>query len=80
MSQYGKKVVAVIDTRSTFGVTIKALRDAVVNRGLLRSDNTLNIPTVAPASPIDGDLYFDKTNLCLKIYVDDGNSTQWIQL
>ena len=39
-----------------------------------------NIPTSAPASPVDGDIYFDKTALALKIYVDDGNSTQWVQL
>ena len=39
-----------------------------------------NIPTTVPASPVDGDLYFDKTSLALKIYVDDGNSTQWVQL
>jgi hypothetical protein len=39
-----------------------------------------NIPTTVPASPVDGDLYFDKVSLALKIYVDDGNSTQWVQL
>jgi hypothetical protein len=39
-----------------------------------------NIPTSAPASPVDGDIYFDKTALALKVYVDDGNSTQWVQL
>ena len=39
-----------------------------------------NIPTSAPASPVDGDIYFDKTALTLKVYVDDGNSTQWVQL
>jgi len=39
-----------------------------------------NIPTTIPASPVDGDIYFDKTALALKVYVDDGNSTQWVQL
>ena len=39
-----------------------------------------NIPTSVPASPVDGDIYFDKTALALKVYVDDGNSTQWVQL
>ena len=39
-----------------------------------------NIPTSIPASPVDGDIYFDKVALALKIYVDDGNSTQWVQL
>ena len=79
MSAYGTKVVAVLDTQSTFGTTVKAMRDAIVTRGLL-TENTLNIPTVAPASPSDGDIYFDKNTLKLKIYVDDGNSTQWVQL
>ena len=39
-----------------------------------------NIPTSVPASPTDGDIYFDKTALALKIYVDDGSSQQWVQL
>jgi len=36
--------------------------------------------TSVPASPVDGDIYFDKTALKLKIYVDDGNSQQWVEL
>ena len=79
MSRYGKKVVAVLDTQSTFGVTIKAMRDALLARGLM-TQNTLNIPTIAPVAPVDGDIYFDKQALKLKVYVDDGNSTQWVQL
>ena len=79
MSAYGTKVVAVLDTQSAFGTTVKAMRDAIVTRGLL-TENTLNIPTVAPSSPSDGDIYFDKNTLKLKIFVDDGNSTQWVQL
>ena len=79
MSAYGTKVVAVLDTESAFGTTIKSMRDAIVTRGLLTT-NGLNIPTVAPVSPNDGDIYFDKNALKLKIFVDDGNSTQWVQL
>ena len=79
MSAYGTKVVAVLDTASTFGTTIRAMRQSMLTRGLL-TDNTLNIPTVAPTSPNDGDIYFDKNALRLKIYVDDGNSSQWVQL
>ena len=79
MSAYGTKVVAVLDTASTFGTTIKAMRESMVTRGLLTT-NGLNIPTVAPASPNDGDIYFDKNALKLKIWVDDGNSQQWVQL
>jgi len=29
---------------------------------------------------VDGDIYFDKNALALKIFVDDGNSQQWVQL
>ena len=79
MSVFGTKVVAVLNTESAFGTTIKSMRESMVTRGLL-TENTLNIPTVAPVSPSDGDIYFDKTALKLKIYVDDGNSTQWVQI
>ena len=79
MSRYGKQVVAVLDTQSTFGVTLKSLRDAVVNRGLM-TQNRLNIPTVPPGTPVDGDVYFNKNTLKLNIWVDDGNSQQWVQL
>ena len=78
MSAYGTKVVAVLDTESAFGTTIKSMRESMVTRGLLTT-NGLNIPTVAPVSPNDGDIYFDKNELKLKIFVDDGNSTQWVQ-
>ena len=79
MSAYGTKVVAVLDSASTFGTTIKAMRESMVTRGLLTT-NGLNVPTVAPVSPNDGDIYFDKVALRLKIWVDDGTSAQWVQL
>ena len=31
-----------------------------------------------PASPVPGNLWFDTTNLQLMVYIDDGNSTQWV--
>lgn len=171
MSTYGSKVVAVLDTQSAFGVTIKQMRDNITtlqdnfstltglapgtldtlqeiadaiqllqNRatnlesethpstdqftyesnltkvlnplrgsnievgnniqldpadgyqvqidGGLEMDNNAKITvggglvmrTSVPASPVDGDIYFDKNALALKIYVDDGNSQQWVQL
>ena len=171
MSAYGKKVVAIIDTKSTFGVTIKQLKENVETLqssfstltglapgtldtlqeiaaaiealqtratnlegvthpsgdhfghssnltkvlnplrgskvelgnniqldpatgyqvqidGGLEMDNNAKITiggglvmrTSVPASPVDGDIYFDKTALKLKIFVDDGNSTQWVEL
>ena len=171
MSAYGKKVVAIIDTQSQFGITIKQLKqnvdtlqssfstlsglapgtldtlqeipaaiEALQTRaatlegvthpvidhftnasnltkvlnplrgskievgnniqldpatgyqvqidGGLEMDNNAKITvggglvmrTSVPASPVDGDIYFDKTALKLKVYVDDGSSQQWVQL
>ena len=39
-----------------------------------------NIPRSAtpPASPSEGNLWFDTANLALMIYFNDGNSTQWV--
>jgi hypothetical protein len=34
----------------------------------------------APASPTAGDLWYDSTTGSLSIYVDDGNSAQWVQI
>ena len=31
-----------------------------------------------PASPVPGNLWFDTANLQLMVYIDDGNSTQWV--
>ena len=76
MSAYGTKVVAVLDTQSTFGVTIKQMRDSI---------NTLQAGQVTaaviqPQNPQEGQLWFDKQNLQLKIYVSDGNSSQWVEI
>ena len=76
MSAYGTKVVAVLDTQSTFGVTIKQMRDSI---------NTLQAGQVTaaviqPQNPQEGQLWFDKVNLQLKIYVSDGNSSQWVEI
>ena len=31
-----------------------------------------------PANPVPGNLWFDTNNLQLMVYIDDGNSTQWV--
>lgn len=76
MTQFGKKVIAVLDTQSAFGVTIKNMRDQI---------NTFSAGQVAasviqPQNPIEGQLWFDKSSLKMKIYINDGNSNQWIEL
>ena len=40
----------------------------------------VNVPRGAnpPANPVPGNLWFDTTNLQLMVYIDDGNSTQWV--
>tara|TARA_B100000073_G_C23301296_1_gene398747 strand:+ start:35 stop:265 length:231 start_codon:yes stop_codon:yes gene_type:complete len=76
MSAFGTKVVAVLDTQSAFGVTIKQMRDNI---------NTLQAGQVAvsvaqPQNPVEGQLWFDKAALQLKIYISDGNSSQWVEI
>jgi len=76
MSAFGTKVVAVLDTQSAFGVTIKQMRDNI---------NTLQAGQVAvsvaqPQNPAEGQLWFDKVALQLKIYISDGNSSQWVEI
>ncbi len=76
MSAYGTKVVAVLDTQSAFGVTIKNMRDQI---------NTFSAGQVAasvvqPQNPIEGQLWFDKAALKMKIYINDGNSNQWVEI
>ena len=50
------------------------------NNAKLNAAGGLTLRTSVPASPVDGDVYFDKTALALKVFVDDGNSTQWVQI
>ena len=76
MSAYGTKVVAVLDTQSPFGTTIKTLRDNV--QSLQAGQVAVSI--TQPAYPSEGQLWFDKSALKLKIFVDDGNSCQWVQI
>ena len=76
MSAYGTKVVAVLDTQSAFGVTIKGMRDSI---------NSLQAGQVAvsvtqPQNPSEGQLWFDKASLKMKIYINDGNSSQWVEI
>ena len=76
MSQFTKKVVAVLDTQSAFGVTIKSMRDSL---------NTLtagqvSVLTTEPSNPSEGQLWFDKSCLKMKIYINDGNSNQWVEI
>lgn len=119
MSAYGTKVVAVLDTQSAFGVTIKSLRDQVQtlqsDLGLLSGSSTpgfitrldaaeaaivdletrvaaleatdhshgnshVHTSSVAPSSPVEGELWFNISTLSLNIYIDDGTSSQWVQL
>ena len=82
MSAYGKKVVAVIDTQSNFGATFKQLRDNVQTllAGQAATPTTLSFPTTQPQNPSEGQPWFDKDALKLKIYISDGNSSQWVEI
>ena len=76
MSAYGSKVVAVLDTQSAFGVTIKQLRDNVQTL----QAGQVAVSVIQPQNPSEGQLWFDKVNLQLKIYISDGNSSQWVEI
>ena len=113
MSAFGTKVVAVLDTQSAFGVTIKSMRDnittliadvnalsgnvdpAVLNRLNALEANVASLDAVdhdpsqdhlvtisqnAPANPAIGQLWFDNDAMHLHIYMNDGNSDQWVQI
>ena len=82
MSVYGTKVVAVLDTKSAFGTTIKQLRDNVQTllAGQAATPTTLSFPTTQPQNPSEGQPWFDKSSLKLKIYISDGNSSQWVEV
>ena len=76
MSAYGTKVVAVLDTQSAFGTTIKQLRD---NVSTLQAGQ-VSVSVTQPLNPSEGQLWFDKAALQLKIYISDGNSSQWVEI
>ena len=76
MSQFGTKVVAVLDTQSAFGVTIKQLRD---NVSTLQAGQVA-VSVTQPQNPSEGQLWFDKAVLKMKIYINDGNSNQWVEV
>ena len=76
MSAYGTKVVAVLDTQSAFGVTIKQMRDNISNL----TAGQVAVSTTQPSNPSEGQLWFDKNALKMKIYINDGNSNQWVEI
>lgn len=66
-----------------FSAQLGTLRDDVdalqALAGINNFFNRLNIPTTKPTNPNDGDIYFDKTVLALKIWLTDVDSGQWVQ-
>jgi len=76
MSAYGTKVVAVLDTQSAFGVTIKNMRDQIQSFAA----GQVAVSVDQPQGAVEGQLWFDKSALKLKIYISDGNSSQWVEI
>ena len=77
MSAYGTKVVAVLDTQSAFGVTIKNMRDQINTF----SAGQVAVSVVQPQNPVKDKLWFDKVAIGqMKIYIYDGNSSQWVEI
>ena len=50
------------------------------NNAKIDANGGITLRTSPTSPPSDGDIYFDKSVLALKIYVDDGNSQQWVQV
>jgi hypothetical protein len=50
------------------------------NNAKIDANGGITMRTSPTSPPSDGDIYFDKNLLALKVYVDDGNSQQWVQL
>lgn len=76
MSKYGSKVVAILDTQSAFGVTFKSMRDQI--NTMSAGQNVVSV--TQPQNPIEGQLWFDKVSLKMKIYINDGSSSQWVEI
>ncbi len=76
MSAYGTKVIAVLDTQSTFGVSFKNMRDQINTF----SASQISVSVIEPQNPVEGQLWFDKSCLKMKIYINDGNSNQWVEI
>ena len=76
MSAFGTKVVAVLDTQSAFGTTIKSMRDSINSL----TAGQVAVSTSQPSYPSEGQLWFDKSCLKMKIYINDGNSNQWVEI
>ena len=76
MSAYGTKVVAVLDTQSAFGVTIKNMRDQIQSFAA----GNVAVSVDQPQNALEGQLWFDKVALKMKIYIADGNSSQWVEI
>ena len=47
--------------------------------GFSGSQGTVYRSPTAPVSPLDGDLWWDSVNGQLRIYFDDGDSSQWVE-
>ena len=50
------------------------------NNAKIDANGGITLRTTPTSPPEDGDVYFDKTLLALKVYVDEGSSQQWVQL
>lgn len=52
--------------------------ESIVQIGAGVGGASVTVSTTAPSSPAAGDLWFDSTNGKLKIYYNDGTSSQWV--
>ena len=76
MSAYGSKVVAVLDTQSAFGVTIKQLRDNVQTL----QAGQVAVSVIQPQNQLKVNCGSIKLVYNLKSTSPDGNSSQWVEI
>ena len=55
---------------------IKQMRDNITTL----QAGQVAVSVAQPQNPVEGQLWFDKAALQLKIYISDGNSSQWVEI
>ena len=66
------------DFQGRYSLDFAITEDGDVGEPLSIADVSVPRGANPPANPVPGNLWFDTNNLQLMVYIDDGNSTQWV--
>ena len=66
------------DFQGRYSLDFALTEDGDVGEPLSIADVSVPRGANPPANPVPGNLWFDTSNLQLMVYIDDGNSTQWV--